>query len=113
MGRRRSKPRESEPDFVVGVAWYRQEEWQRLLEVSQDRDDLETSYDEWAAAMPARMAEIEQAGFKPHKIEVAVDDLIAWCRSNGKLVDGAARADYVVHKLRHLHLRGHLDEPDA
>jgi hypothetical protein len=113
MGRRKCKPRESGPDVLVGVAWYRQQEWQRLLEVSQDRDDLESTYDEWAAAMPARMAEIQKAGFKPHRIDVAVEDLIAWCRSNGRLLDGAARADYTAHKLRDLHLQGHLDDADA
>jgi hypothetical protein len=113
MASRRSKPREPEHDFLVGVAWYRQKEWQRLLEVSQDRDDLENTYDEWAAAMPARMAKIEEAGFKPHKIDVAVEDLIAWCRSNGRVLDGAARADYAAHKLSDLHLRGHLNDPDA
>jgi len=105
--------RKSEPDILVGVAWYRRQEWQRLLEVSEDRDELETIYDEWAAAMPAHMAEIEKAGFKPHKIDVATEDLIAWCRSNGRVVDGAARADYAAHKLRDLNLRGNLDDPDA
>jgi len=113
MGARKRKRRQSKPEVVVGVAWYRRQDWERLLQVSVDREELEDTYDEWAAAMPARMAEIEQAGIEAHKIDVALDELISWCHSNGRVVDGAARADFAAHKLRDLHVQGSLDEPGA
>lgn len=113
MGGRRGKRHQSKADVVVGVAWYRRDDWERLLQVSVDREELEDTYDEWVAAMPARMAEIEQTGIKAHKIDVAVEELIAWCHSNGRVVDGGARADYAAHKLRDLHVQGSLDEPGA
>jgi hypothetical protein len=112
-GTKKLKRRQKRSDLVVGVAWYRRQDWQRLLEVSVDREELEESYDEWATAMPARMAEIEQAGFTPHKIDVAVDELISWCHHNGRVVDGPARADFAAHKLRELHMQGKLQEPGA
>ena len=113
MAKRKSRRRHSSPRAAVGVAWYRPQEWQRLLQVSADRDELEATYDEWASAMPARIAEIEQAGFKAHRIDVGVEDLIAWCRLRSRAVDGAARADYVAHKLKDLELSELWSEPDA
>jgi len=98
---------------VVGVAWYRRDEWQPLLEVSVDREELEDTYDEWLSAMPSRLAEIKKAGLEPHKIDVAIDKLIAWCNSRGRVVDGAARADYAAHKLRDLHGQGDLENAGA
>lgn len=112
-GTKKLKRRQTRSDLVVGVAWYRRHDWQRLLEVSVDREELEGSYDEWATAMPGRMAEVEQAGFTPHKIDVAVDELICWCRHNGRVVDGSARADFAAHKLQELHTQGKLQEPGA
>jgi len=76
-----------------------------LLEVSVDREDLERSYDEWLGAIPSRISEIEDAGLKPHKIDVSIAELIAWCQSQGRVVDGAARAEYVAHKVRQLRAR--------
>jgi hypothetical protein len=31
---------------AIGAAWYRREQWARLLEISTDREKLEDSYDE-------------------------------------------------------------------
>jgi hypothetical protein len=105
--------RQTRSDLVVGVAWYRRQEWQRLLDVSIDREDLESTYDEWFAAMPARIVELEQAGVKAHKIDVPVDELVSWCQQNGRLVNASARADYVANKLHQLGIQRKLDEPGA
>ena len=34
------------PKTKVGIAWYKREQWQLLLDVSMDRDDLEATYAE-------------------------------------------------------------------
>ena len=33
--------------MVVGFAWYKEEQWQRLREVCPDRDKLEERYEDW------------------------------------------------------------------
>ena len=37
----------TEQKQAIGDAWYRREQWNRLLEVSIDRDELEDNYDDW------------------------------------------------------------------
>src|SRR4051812_50226814 len=32
---------------VVGMGWYRSEDWERLLQVISDRDEMYDSYAEW------------------------------------------------------------------
>ena len=34
---------------VMGVAWYRRDQWDRLLDISSDHAELENTYEEWKA----------------------------------------------------------------
>ena len=34
---------------VMGVVWYRRDQWDRLLEISSDRSELENTHEEWKA----------------------------------------------------------------
>ena len=86
--------------MVSGVAWYRAEQWPRLPEVSVDSSELERTYDEWQAMATNRLAELARAGVWARKVDVDVDELVEWCRSEGRQVDGAARAAFAALKLR-------------
>ena len=43
---------------VVGIAWYRADQWARLHEVSVDRAELEPSYTSWEAGANRRLQEL-------------------------------------------------------
>ena len=98
---------------VVGVAWYRREQWPRLLEVSIDRDELEDRYDDWLEAMPRRLEEVHRAGHRPVKVDVDLDELMAWCERQGREVDSAARAEFVARKLRDLGAQRAIEDTGA
>ena len=72
--------------MVSGVAWYHAEQWPRLLEVSVDRSELERTYDEWQAMAKKGLAELARAGVWARKVDVDVDELVEWCRSEGRRV---------------------------
>lgn len=86
--------------LVTGCAWYRAEQWARLREVSVDREDLEETYADWVAAAEESLRKMRQVGIYAEKIEVDVEELLAWCRALGREVDGAARAAYAAELLR-------------
>jgi len=86
--------------MVTGVAWYRAEQWSRLLAVSVDRSTLEPTHDEWQAVATRTLAELARAGVSPRKVDVDVDELSEWCRASVRPVDAASRADFVAFKLR-------------
>ena len=85
---------------VVGIGWYRAEQWSRLLEASVDRDDLESSHAEWEAGAKLRLAEFRATGVVVERFDVDVEDLVRWCDATGCALDGRARARYVAERLR-------------
>ncbi|NLF38136.1 hypothetical protein GX586_01735 [bacterium] len=86
--------------MLTGVAWYRREQWELLRYVSSDADKLEDTYDEWLESAERTFKEILKAGINLVKVDVDVDELVAWCRSQGRPVDGDARSLFVTHKIR-------------
>lgn len=85
---------------VLGVAWYRREQWNRLLEIASDRDQLEDTYDAWKSTAQKQFDELAQAGQPVRKVDIDVDELLSWCDSEDRPVDGAARAEFTAHRLR-------------
>lgn len=84
----------------VGIAMYSREQWQRLLEVAADRDDLEASWEEWRAVQRENIIRLRGEGFEVHEVPVDVDALEEYCRRRGKANDSATRAEYVVEQLQ-------------
>lgn len=85
---------------VMGVAWYRPDQWDLLLEISSDRAELESTYDEWKAVAEENLRNIAQHGYKLCKVEIDVEELLIWCNSQNRAVDGDARTEFTVIKLR-------------
>ena len=85
---------------VTGIAWYRAEQWPQLLEVAADRTELERTYDEWQAVAKTALVDVARAGVSARKVEVDVNELVAWCHSQGRPVDAAARSAFAALKLR-------------
>jgi hypothetical protein len=93
---------ESQDTMVVGFAWYRPEQWQRIREISADADDLHESYLEWLRSAEERLKEIRSMGLRAEKVDVHSEELIAWCNERGLEINGEARSSYVAEKLSKL-----------
>ena len=99
--RKRRKQKTMDTDAtVMGVAWYRRDQWDRLLEISSDRAELEDTYDEWKAVAEENMGNLAQHGYKLCKVEIDVEELFIWCNSQNRAVDGDARTEFTLMKLR-------------
>lgn len=81
-------------DTVVGMAWYRPDQWQQLLQVSADPEDLEDAYEEWQEQAEARMVELQEAGVNIRRVDVDVYDLVRWFGDEGCSIDAAGRSRY-------------------
>jgi len=96
------KRRRSKDARVIGMAWYRPEQWHRLRQGSADVEDLEEFYYEWLSIASARFQELRQLGLDIRKVDVDVEDLLEWCKGQGRRVDSEARALYVAEKIEQL-----------
>ena len=88
------------PDAVLGVGWYRPEQWALLLVQSVDRDELESTHAEWLASAESSLKMIKEAGHNPIKIDVDVEEMIAWCSRKGMPLDGSARSQFIAENTR-------------
>ncbi|HCE68357.1 MAG TPA: hypothetical protein DER40_12850 [Geobacter sp.] len=95
----RKNTKGSQLKHVLGIAWYRREQWNRLLEVSADRDELEDNYDDWLRTAEGTLEKLKRNGAGIVKVDIDVNKLVAWCVVANRSVDGRARAEYVSKLL--------------
>jgi hypothetical protein len=102
MGRRTTKKdKDCDQNAVpMGVAWYSRKQWDRLLEIAEDRNNIEDTYEEWEANAEVGFRRLSRPGFVPQKIDIDVEELICWCKLKKRPVDGAARSIFAAEKLR-------------
>ena len=81
------------------MAWYRPDQWALLRAVSADGERLEATYEEWLAFASKHLRELQSLGLQVDRIDVEVAALVRWCNSQGRPVDGGARAEYARQGL--------------
>jgi hypothetical protein len=99
MKKRKTKKQKG-ASVVTGVACYRRDQWPLLLAVSVDASDLEPTYDEWLKMADRSFHRLQSTGLSLEKIDIDVEELISWCKANGREVDGAARAEFTSSKVQ-------------
>lgn len=90
-------------NVVTGIAWYRRDQWTRLRELASDADKLEESYDDWLAGAQTTLVQMGVAGVRAQRVDVDLDELVRWCRAEGRALDSAARAAFAATRLRLAH----------
>lgn len=85
---------------LIGIGWYKKEQWDDLRRVSVDREILENTWEEWATVAERRMIDLMRLGSNVQKVPVDVDDLVLWCRAQYRPVDADARATYVTTHMK-------------
>ena len=86
--------------MIVGIAWYRPEQYGLLRALSADTDSMANTYEEWLAGVTKTMDDLRQRGIVARKVDVEVGELAAWCQQRGRPLDGDARASYVVENVK-------------
>lgn len=99
----RALGRRANDGAVTGVCWYSAEQWVRLREVAADPVVLEDTYEAWVAMMKKALRSLRDAGLTYQLVDVDTEELVRWCRRNGRPIDGAARAEYGAVLLRQRH----------
>src|ERR1700730_11973354 len=89
------KKNSNESKIVTGVAWYRPEQWQRLREVSEDVDNLEETYEAWLKTAERMIADGIPGDVRVEKIDVDVEEVLAWCNVHGLPMNASSRSRFV------------------
>ncbi len=59
----------------LALAWYRQDQWQLLLDYSTDSDKLERTYQEWLEQAEKKENELRKDGLNVEKTDIDVEKL--------------------------------------
>jgi hypothetical protein len=108
MKRKRAKPatrptrpaRQAQLPMVLGVAWYRADQWQRFRALASDRASLHDTYAEWETSAIEKLRELRSLGIVARAVPIDIDELAHWCREHKLAIDSAARAQFVAEKVQ-------------
>ncbi|ACN13843.1 hypothetical protein HRM2_07290 [Desulforapulum autotrophicum HRM2] len=89
--------------MISGLAWYRKSQWDKLLEVSEDSDKLEETFEEWLQGAEEFVKNFDTPGVVIKKIDIDVKELIIWCASKNISVNSASRSLYTAQKVKESH----------
>jgi catechol-2,3-dioxygenase len=90
----------NESEIVTGIAWYRPEQWERLREVSEDVENLEETYEEWLQKAERLLHEGIPADLTIEKVDLDVEEVLAWCNFHGLPMNAQSRSKYVSEMIR-------------
>lgn len=57
-------------DIIVGIGWYRRDQYGKLLAAAADRDELDDSYEAWTASAEKAIQNGAKAGMKMQKVQL-------------------------------------------
>jgi hypothetical protein len=85
---------------VFGIGFYRRDQWPRLLETTDDRKELEDTYDEWKLNLVKSVKNLRALGPSPLKVDIDIEELVNWCKERDFKNVGASRAEFITDLLR-------------
>ncbi len=86
--------------LIMGVCWYREEQWDRIKDIVADPELFEDTYFQWRKDAEKTLNEIRGQGYNPKKVLVDVDAMLDWINDQNKKLDAAARTEYVTFLLQ-------------
>jgi hypothetical protein len=86
--------------MVVGIGFYKREQWQRLRDTAVDSDILESAYDSWLDILDSSVERIRAHGLEPELIDIDVEDLLAFCKARGLVNAAGARSKFIAEQVK-------------
>ena len=85
---------------MIGIAWYREDQWELLKSTAADPNVIEESYLDWLTQAKETIKKFKQNGFNPVEVDFDVEKFNKWCQNKGKIPDGESRSKYVIDLLK-------------
>src|SRR2546425_8485289 len=75
----------SDRKLVLGFAWFDRQQWNRLTEVVDDRNELDDTFEQWERSALDALRTLERQGQRAEKVHIEVDAFVSWCKGRGFL----------------------------
>ncbi|MEN8199752.1 MAG: hypothetical protein ABFR63_06720 [Thermodesulfobacteriota bacterium] len=81
---------------IQAMVWYKEEDWDRLLELFTDGHLLPPNYQEWLKRAEEMVKKVEASGDIVMKVFIDPETFPLWCRKKGKEMDMHARTELAI-----------------
>ena len=86
--------------FPFGIAWYKPNQYARLLDLSENRESMHSNYLDWEKSALETIETLTKSGGSVEKILIDVEEALAWCKKRNIPFNGESRAEYAGTLLR-------------
>jgi hypothetical protein len=85
---------------IVGLAWYRAEDWSTLKAMFPDGDQLHDTYAKWLAEGEKLERRLRKKGLVVRRVHIEPHVFRGWCLLRGRPMDASARTEYASERVR-------------
>lgn len=85
---------ESPTAQIIAFTWYREADYNLLLEASRNKIGLFEDYQSWLADAQAAFDKYSDLGFEPHRVYIDVQDYLDWCELRQRAINKPSREIY-------------------
>jgi hypothetical protein len=79
---------------AVGISWYREHDYPRILERMTDADDLPSTYAEWQEKAELQERALQAEGITTFRAIIEPDRFPGWCKVHGWNADAKGRSAF-------------------
>ena len=92
----KQKSSNEEAPSIQAMVWYKEEDWNALMELFPDSHLLPPSYKEWESRAEEMKTQVEASGDVVIKVYIDPETFPAWCKDQGKEMNSEARAELAI-----------------
>ena len=87
---------------IMGLAWYRPEDYSRLLQLFSDAKNLPATYEDWLKRAELGEQKFSKDGMRVVRVIVDPEEFTRWCESLGCDFDSKARIRFVNERVANI-----------
>lgn len=88
---------------VVGLAWFRREDYPRLLTIFEDAHEMHDTWEEWEKAAKMVEERFKAEGYVVERVYIDPDTFPDWCRKAGVGIVASARSRFTGETVAKRH----------
>lgn len=91
-----NKKAEEHQPMIQAMVWYKEEDYQTLLTIFDDRDQLPPTYEKWLSKAEKMKEEGEAAGDQVIKVYIDPETFPEWCRIKNLPLNAESRSQLAI-----------------
>ena len=84
-------------NYKINIAYYNKEDWDQFLEIVDDRENIENTWEEWHKEFEKAKNNLISKNFEVNVVKVNLNELNAYCKIRGIKNDAKARSEFAAN----------------